>query len=85
MTIQNKQKPVIVAMSEAENELIKTVNDIMDRYNLPCYLFEILIDKVHRQLTTNGANEVIIAKEEYYNSIKPINDVPPEKSEEGTT
>lgn len=59
------QKPLILALKEAEAELINAVNGVMGKYSLPCYLAEFLVDKIHRQLIEGKRNEIAAASIEY--------------------
>lgn len=75
MDEKTKSKPLILAMDEAEKELINTVNRLMNENNLPCYLFEVIVDKIHRQLKEGAQGELLRAK----NAVKNT-----PKTEEGT-
>ena len=56
--------PLVLAMDEAENKLVKTVNEIITDYSLPAYLLETLIDKIHRQIKDAAKSELVNAKKE---------------------
>lgn len=58
----NNQKELVIILSEAENELVTATNTIMQKYGLPCYLFEPIMDKVHRQLIEGKTNELLAAR-----------------------
>lgn len=45
---------LILIMDECENEILQAINKSVQK--LPCYIVEMIVDKVHRQLK-NGANE----------------------------
>lgn len=57
-------KPFILEMSEAENELVAVINDINRRHNLPCYFMELIVDKIHNQLKAGAINEIARARDE---------------------
>ena len=54
-------KSIVLVMDEVENELVSTVNELMAKYDLPCYLLELIFDKIHRQLK-DGAKKEIVAE-----------------------
>lgn len=58
----NNQKELVIILSEAENELVTATNTIMQKHGLPCYLFEPIMDKIHRQLIEGKANELLAAR-----------------------
>lgn len=56
------QKELVITLAEAEQELVEAVNGILQKHGLPCYLFEPILDKVHRQVTEAKANELLAAR-----------------------
>ena len=38
--MEQKQRPIILEMDEAKQELIQCINDILTRHRLSCYLIE---------------------------------------------
>lgn len=56
------QKPLILRMDEAEQELVDAVNAIMQKHSLPCFLVEPMVDKIHRQVISGKAAELAGAK-----------------------
>lgn len=57
--------PLVLAMDEAENELVNVVNEIITDYKLPAYLIERIIDKIHYQIKEAAKQELVNAKNEY--------------------
>ena len=64
-------KPLILTIEEARDETFAMVNDILDKYKLPCALYEPIFAEVHRQLLEGKRQELESAKHSYYNAIKP--------------
>ena len=56
------EKELVIRMSEAEQETVAAVNSIMERHGLPCFLFEPILDKIHRQLIDGKTAELVQAK-----------------------
>lgn len=56
------QKELVITLAEAEQELVEAVNGILQKHGLPCYLFEPILDKVHRQVAEAKANELLAAR-----------------------
>lgn len=60
--MMEKQKPLILRMEEAEQELVDAVNVIIQRHSLPCFLVEPMVDKIHRQVISGKAAELAEAR-----------------------
>ena len=58
----NKKRELILRIEEAEQATISALNEIIQAYDLPFFLFEPIIDKAHRQLIDGKKNELIAAK-----------------------
>lgn len=58
----NMEKALVIALSEAEREAVETVNTIMQKHGLPCFLFEPIIYKIYRQVVDGKAAELSAAK-----------------------
>ena len=56
------EKELVIRMAEAEQDLVSAVNGIMANHNLPCFLFEPILDKIHRQLIDGKTAELEQAK-----------------------
>lgn len=55
-------KDLIIRLSEAEQDLVTAVNNILQQHQLPFYLFEPIINNVHRQISDGKAAELEAAK-----------------------
>lgn len=51
-------RPLILNINDAESDLVKAVNDIIRRYNLPCYFMELILDKIHNQIKEGAKLEL---------------------------
>lgn len=58
-----KEKELVIRMAEAEQELVDAVNSILQKNNLPFFLFEPIVDKIHRQIIDGKNAELTSAKE----------------------
>lgn len=58
----NNDKELVIVLAEAEQEMVAAVNGIMQKHGLPCYLFEPIMDKIHRQLIDGKTAELAAAK-----------------------
>lgn len=63
--MKEQQKPIILEIEEAKMELIQSVNDIMARHNLPCYLLEPAFKDAYEQMKVGAQNEVKQAKTQW--------------------
>lgn len=58
-----KQIELCLLAEAAENELNATVQAIAKKYNLPCWVLEPMVGKLHRVLLDGKAQEVAAAKQ----------------------
>lgn len=56
------EKELVIRMAEAEQEAVDAMNAIMHRHNLPCFLVEPIVDKIHRQLIEGKTSELVAAR-----------------------
>lgn len=59
-----KRKNLALVLNEAEKELADAVSSIMQKHSLPCYLVELLLDKLHRRINDGKTAEIAAAKKE---------------------
>lgn len=52
-----------ISLESAEKELFSLVNTIMQKYSLPCYLMEPIMDKLHRAIIDGKNQELAAARE----------------------
>lgn len=50
-------------LEAAEQELLTACNEIMQKYELPCYLLEPIVNKLHRGVRDGKAAELAEAKQ----------------------
>ena len=55
-------KPLVLEMDEAKQELVQCVNDILQRHGLNCYLIEPMFAELHTQIKTSAQNELAKAR-----------------------
>ena len=60
-----KQKPIILEMDEAKQELIQCVNDILAKHRLSCYLIEPIFSELYAEIKASAQNELAQAKEQF--------------------
>lgn len=53
---------LVIRMAQAEQDIVAAVNSVMADHNLPCFLFEPILDKVHRQLIDGKTAELAQAQ-----------------------
>lgn len=56
------EKELVIRMAEAEQEAVAAVNRIMAKHDLPCFLFEPILDKIHHQLIDGKTAELAQAQ-----------------------
>lgn len=57
-------RDLILRMTEAEQELVDAANAIMQKHNLPCFLVEPMVGRIHAQLQQGKQMELTQAKEQ---------------------
>ena len=57
------ERDLILRMTEAEQELVDAANAIMQKHNLPCFLVEPMVGRIHTQLQQGKQMELAQAKE----------------------
>ena len=57
-----EQKPIILEMDEAKQELIQCVNDILQRHRLNCYLIEPMFAELYAEVKASAQRELAQAK-----------------------
>ncbi len=53
-----EQKPIILEMDEAKQELVQCVNDILSKHGLNCYLIEPMFAELYAQIKASAQNEL---------------------------
>ena len=57
------ERDLILRITEAEQELVDAANAIMQKHNLPCFLVEPMVGRIHAQLQQGKQMELTQAKE----------------------
>ena len=57
-----EQKPIILEMDEAKQELVQCVNDILCKHGLNCYLIEPMFAELYAQIKAGAQNELAQAR-----------------------
>ena len=57
-----EQKPIILEMDEAKQELVQCVNEIMQRHGLNCYLMEPMFANLYAEVKAEAQRELAQAK-----------------------
>lgn len=58
----DNKKELVVALADAEQAAVATINAIMQENGLPCYLMEPIVDKIHHQLLDGKRSELAEAR-----------------------
>lgn len=59
------KKPYILEIEEAKAEMTAAVNKILGKHELPCYLFEGIIEEIHNRVTIAAKKELELARSQY--------------------
>lgn len=57
-------KNLALVLCDAEQELMTAAAVIMQKHGLPCYLMELLVDRLHRRIIDGKAEEIAAAKKD---------------------
>lgn len=64
-TEQNfKPKSIILELDEAKRELVQSVNEIMQKHGLNCYLLEPTFAELYAQIKATAQQELVQARQE---------------------
>lgn len=66
-----EQKPIIVEMEEAKQELVQCVNDILANHRLSCYLIEPMFAELYSQIKAESHRELTQARTQYHAAAQP--------------
>ena len=58
----DNKKELVVALADAEQAAVATINAIMQENGLPCYLMEPIVDKIHQLLLDGKRSELTEAR-----------------------
>lgn len=72
--MENKKtdKPVIIELAEAKNELAETINRFLNVKKLPCFLIEPMLAEALQQVKQGAINELAIATKQYAEQTKEV-------------
>lgn len=57
-------KPFILEIDEAKTEIVASINDIIQRHQLPFYIVEMIIGHVYTQIQDAAKGELTMAKKQ---------------------
>ncbi len=73
-------KPLILEIEEAKHETSVAINDILQRHGLPCYLYEGIIEDIHKQISAAARNEIASVHSDYEKKCEEAKDKAEKKS-----
>ncbi len=57
-----EQKPLILRIDDAKQELVQYINDFLQRHGLACYLIEPMFAEMHTNIKNAAKNELVQAR-----------------------
>ena len=57
-----EQKPIIIEMDEAKQELVQFMNELLRKHGLNCYLIEPIVAELYSQVRATAQNELAQAR-----------------------
>lgn len=70
--MEQKQRPIILEMDDAKQELVQCVNNIMQVHRLPCYIIEPMFAELYAQIKAGARNELEQARANEAQSVTQI-------------
>lgn len=61
--MEQKQRPIILKLEDAKQELVSCINNIINNHQLNCYLIEPMITEVYEQIKTSARRELAQARQ----------------------
>jgi hypothetical protein len=63
--MENKiQKPMIIEVAEAKNEIVQCINNAIQMHKLPCYIIDLILSEVSAQVKMGANNELTSARKQ---------------------
>lgn len=63
-------KPLTVALEDAKEELVKSINKIANENGLSFFLLDLIFNDIHQEIKAQKENERLKAREDYEKSRK---------------
>ena len=64
MEQKETQRPFILEIDEAKNEIVQVINNIIQTHKLPCYIVDMILSDVCAQVRERAKGELMIAKKQ---------------------
>ena len=64
------KKPLTVALEDAKEELVKSINKIANENGLSFFLLDLIFNDIHQEIKVQKENERLKAREDYEKSRK---------------
>lgn len=65
-----EQKPIILRIEDAKQELTQSVGDILQKHGLNCYLLEPMFAELYAQVRASAQNELMQARAQMSAEVK---------------
>lgn len=63
-------KPFILEIDEAKAEMVASINDIIQRHQLPFYIVEMIMGNIYTQIQSAAKSELEMAKSQVSESVE---------------
>lgn len=70
MNEEKIQKPITVALEDAQNELILSINNIANKNGLSFFFLELIVRDIYKEIVENKRKEAMEARVKYNEEIK---------------
>jgi hypothetical protein len=70
MEAKKEQRPLIVEIDDAKQEIIRVVNKAIQR-GLPCYLIDMILSDIYTQVKEGAKNELAMARQAGATEVAP--------------
>lgn len=64
------KKPLTVALEDAKEELVKSINKVANENGLSFFLLDLIFNDIHQEIKVQKENERLKAREDYEKSRK---------------
>ena len=64
MEQKETQRPFILEIDEAKNEIVQVINNTIQTHKLPCYIVDMILSDVCAQVRERAKGELMIAKKQ---------------------
>jgi hypothetical protein len=68
----NVERPFILEMDEAKNEIVQCINNAIQVHKLPCYILDMILSDITSQIKDGAKQELTMARQQVQNNDEEV-------------